>query len=351
MAYAPTNKRVLYVGGLSDNVDEKILSAAFIPFGDIVTCNIPKNYETEEHRGFGFIEYEDKEDAAEAVDNMNDSEMYGRTIRVTIARPQQIKEGWGRAIWSDDAWLKKYAGGGQEMNEDGELMQDTDNPEDSIYTSNVARDLSAADAQARLLDRDVDVQMQEKVGPGSSYIRPGEEPPAVTEVKIKQKNPRVFFDCKIGAHFAGRVTMELRADIVPRTCENFRQLCIMKKGFGYRNSKFHRIIPEFMLQGGDFTNGNGTGGKSVYGMKFDDENFLLKHDAPGTLSMANSGPNTNGSQFFITTVATPWLDNKHVVFGYVISGMEVVRKIENQGTKGGRPRQTIQIVDSGEVDY
>merc|ERR1711953_28989 len=165
--------------------------------------------------------------------------------------------------------------------------------------------------------------------------------------KMPRKMPRCFFDVKIGPHFAGRITMELRSDVVPRTVENFRQLCIHKKGFGYKNSRFHRIIPDFMLQGGDFTNGNGTGGKSIFGMKFDDENFTLKHEGPGTLSMANSGPNTNGSQFFVTTVATPWLDNKHVVFGHVISGMEVVRKVENQGTRSGRPRQPIIISDCG----
>jgi len=346
MAYAPVNKRVLYIGGLSDNIDEKILHAAFVPFGDVVSCNIPRNYETEEHRGFGFIEYEEKDDAAEAVDNMNDSEMYGRTIRVTIARPQQIKEGWGRAIWTDDAWLKKYAAG--QVGENGEVIPEGSEPKKDLYEAGVDRDIEAADRQQAMLERDTE-QLMNMDKDGNFVMDANKD--VVPKPKKPLKNPRCFFDVKIGAHFAGRITIELRADICPRTSENFRQLCIHKKGFGYRNSKFHRIIPDFMLQGGDFTNHNGTGGKSVFGQKFDDENFELKHDGPGTLSMANSGPNTNGSQFFLTTVQTPWLNNKHVVFGHVISGMEVVRKIENQGTKSGRPRQTIIISDSGEIDY
>lgn len=246
------------------------------------------------------------------MDNMNESELFGRTIRVNIARPKMLKEGSSRPVWSEDAWLRKHAGKTLEEGRQGE----------------------SDDTTAE--------KMQEEAGEGEGDDEEG--PPAK-----RRANPRVFLKIRIGSENIGRMVVELFSDVVPKTAENFRCLCTGEKGFGYKGSPFHRIIPQFMCQGGDFTRQNGTGGKSIYGSRFEDENFKLKHTGPGVLSMANSGPNTNGSQFFICTAKTEWLDNKHVVFGHVVEGLDVMRKMEKVGTQSGKTSRPVIITDCGEL--
>jgi len=167
-------------------------------------------------------------------------------------------------------------------------------------------------------------------------------------LEVNKSNVKVFFTMDIGGKTGfKKIVMEIKEDIVPKTAANFKALCTHDKGFGFKNSNFHRVIPNFMCQGGDFTNHNGTGGKSIYGSKFDDENFTLKHDGAGVLSMANAGPGTNGSQFFLCTSKTGWLDGKHVVFGQVLSGYSTIKAIESVGSQSGSTSFTVKIVDCG----
>lgn len=216
-----TNKRVIYCGGLSEEVDDKMVEAAFIPFGDIIDVNLPIDFSTQKHRGFAFIEFESAEDAANAIDNMNDSEIFGKTIRVNIAKPIKLKEGSARPVWSEDAWLQKHAGQtlDQKDNKEGE-----EKPEENEEKT---------DSEDKSLKRDAEIDIEDE-----------DESP---EAKKLKANPQVFFDVRIDGQFAGRIRIMLRKDVVPLTAENFRCLCTHEKGFGFRNTTFHRIIPNFMV--------------------------------------------------------------------------------------------------------
>lgn len=185
------------------------------------------------------------------------------------------------------------------------------------------------------------------------------------QVQARKKLPnhdtitdKVFLDIGIDDQPIGRIVIGLYGYVNPRTTENFRALCACDRGVGkvygkplcYKGSVFHRIIPDFMVQGGDITHGNGVGGESIYGEMFPDENFALTHHKPGILSMANGGPNSNGSQFFITTVKAPWLDGRHTVFGEVVEGMDVLKQVESAGSTTGRPFRKVVILDSGKLE-
>ena len=256
------------------------------------------------------MEYEEHQDAADAMDNMNDAEIYGHVIKVTPAKAVKMHTYTKRPIWEQEDYIQNY------------VMQ------------------PPADAQAPA--------QGESTAAADTAIEGQIQADTVAQISsLLPDRPRVYFDISIGGAPAGRMVMELRADVVPRTVANFLALCTHEHGFGYKQSLFHRIIPNFMAQGGDFTRHDGTGGRSIYGEKFEDENFTLKHVGAGVLAMANSGPNTNGSQFYLTFTATSWLDNKHVVLGSVVQGMDVLRRIERCGTASGKPSAKIVIADCG----
>lgn len=247
-----TDKRTIYVGGLADEVTEKLISDAFIPFGDIADIQMPVDYESQRHRGFAFIEYETAEDAAAAIDNMvsnilllklseaillvvtlifkfqiqNDAELLGRTIRVNVAKPQRIKEGSNRPVWADDDWLQKHAGATLNHND-----------ETKTETSETNGDGDANDKKTETAPETAPAPAAAPAPIPESTDSQSDEP---------KRNPQVYFDIRIGSSDAGRIVILLRADIVPKTAENFRSLCTHEQGFGYKGSTFHRIIPDFV---------------------------------------------------------------------------------------------------------
>lgn len=277
-------QQTLYVGGLDGAVSIDELLALFSSFGAVSNVYFPASGANPDQRAFAFVEFEEPEDAKAAVDNIHLSELNGRVIKCNWAR--------------------------------------------------IGPDANYEPTQAIWRQSQFVAQSQQQPSTESQRRM------AFLDICVKEETLRFVFS--------------LRYDVAPRACENFRLLCTGKLGYGYAGSSFHRIIPEFMAQGGDFTEGDGTGGKSAFATAdnprgvFPDESFALKHDAPGTLSMANSGPNTNTSQFFITLSKASWLDGKHVVFGTLQEGQESLRKLAAAGSESGKCTSPVTIVRAGE---
>ncbi|KAK6099814.1 hypothetical protein MT418_001195 [Batrachochytrium dendrobatidis] len=333
-------RTTVFVSSLGHNVTPAILEAAFVPFGEIVHVHIPTSTEGNSHstnnhqsknsnnKGFGFVQYELAEDAREAMDNMHLAELCGRVIKVNMARPIKFSSVHTRAIWEDEEWIE----------ENRSALVTAESVDESTQPVKEEREKTPEPttfAEAALHK----AKKQKQLESATSTIT--SQPTTISD--------RVFMDISIGGKPVGRIVIQLALETTPLTCKNFHALCTSRLGYGYRNTPFHRIIPGFMCQGGDITKGNGTGGKSIYGPTFKDENFILKHTKAGVLSMANAGKDTNSSQFFLTTGKAEWLDGKHVVFGHVIEGLELVMKMDKIGTESGKPKQKVMIADCGQL--
>lgn len=304
-------------------------------------------------------------DAVNMLEGFTDQDALLISCQLNSAQAHINCKQYPTAITSATAVLSKDPNNVKALYRRAVAYNHTGRPEEAIEDLKIALELDPENKpvkvelqKARKQIQDAKAKAKAAYGNVFSRVSMYDDKPLPIVPGLAHNNPKVFFDITIGGQAKGRIVMTLYADVTPKTAENFRQLCTGEserrastgQKLHYKGSLFHRVISDFMIQGGDFTRGDGTGGESIYGEKFADENFKMKHTEPGLLSMANAGPGTNGSQFFITCTATPHLDGKHVVFGRVIEGMEIVRMIENSvANDSNRPLSDIVIADCGMV--